>query len=185
MLKGLREVGELISLRTAKPLLIGGVLLVFGTWWALYCFANRNLVPLSVVALENGQSPSSSYVELVDGNVLDKSTIHFTTDNGRVERYVPVIGKAERPTLFLGFDKEQKADSGKITGMLSRDAIEAELRNQLKSTNQIGSTHYVLWVGREPEVAAGCWMAGVGFTVCFVWGWWARSRLRRRRQREA
>jgi hypothetical protein len=167
---------RILDLLPGKLLMIGAVLLVMGIFFAVKDLGRGALTPLSVGDLESGRAPRSSYVELVDGTVLEQANLRFSS-NGTVYRYVPVIGGAERPVLFLRVSERQGLrESGKVRGLLDLNAMEGELKTQLESAHAIGDTHYVLGVGRKPDPALGCWMAAIGFGLCAAGLVWWRLR---------
>jgi hypothetical protein len=168
---------HIFDLWPGKLLLIGATLLVMGTYFAVKDLGRGSLTMLSVSELEQGHPPRGTYVELADGTILKNTNLRFTS-NGTTYRYLPVVDRAEVPVLFLRVSEREGLHGSpeKIRGILDLNAMEGELRSQLEAAHAIGTTHYVLGVGRKPEPALGGWMAFIGIGLSFGGLVWWRVR---------
>jgi hypothetical protein len=163
-----KNLNHILDHWTGRLLIFGAILLVMGIFFAVKDLGRGPLTPLSVKELEQGRVPQSTYVELVDGKILEDSSFRFTS-NKTTYRYIPVVAHADQPVLFLRItDKKVLRSDEKIRGLLDRDGLEGELRSQLESAHTIGSPHYVLGIDLEPDPASGGWMAFIGLSLCAI-----------------
>lgn len=168
---------RVFDLPPGKLLLVGVTLLVMGGYFYVKDLGAGPLVSLSVRELETGAAPPGGYVNLVDGTLLDQTSITFRS-NSTTYRYVPVVDHAAQPVLFLRLsDRQAPRDAyGKITGILERNGMEGELQSQLQKAHAIGDKYYVLGVGGEPNTAVGGWMMLIGLGLNFLGIIWWRER---------
>lgn len=168
---------KVLDLPPGKLLLVGLTLVVMGGYFYVKDLGAGPLVPLSVRDLETGRPPAGTYVTLLDGTLMNDTSITFK-ENSSVHRYIPVVDHAAQPMLFLRVSDRQPArdSQGKITGILELCGMEGELQSQLQSVHAIGEKYYVLGVGREPNTAVGGWMALIGAGMSLIGLIWWRER---------
>lgn len=168
---------RVFDLPPGKLLLVGLTLVVMGGYFYVKDLGAGPLVPLSVRDLETGRPPPGSYVTLLDGTLMEDTSITFR-ENSSTHRYIPVVDHAAQPMLFLRVSERQPARDaqGKITGILEPNGMEGELQSQLQSVHAIGEKYYVLGVGREPNTAVGGWMMLIGAGLSLIGLiWWRES----------